>query len=58
MGNKVGTITNRITAMMEVQSRFEPGTREFEELERRIIRSQLAQQNEIDQQMLGQCKIR
>ena len=48
MGNKVGTITNRITTMMEVQSRFEPGSKEFEELDKRIIISQLHQQNEID----------
>lgn len=48
MGNKVGSITNRVTAMMEVQSHFAPGTREYEELEYRIACGQLYQQNELD----------
>lgn len=48
MGNKVGTITNRVTAMMEVQSRFEKDTPEWKELEYRIACGQLFQQEEID----------
>lgn len=48
MGNKVGTITNRVTAMMEVQSHFENGSREYKELEFRIASGQLYQQNELD----------
>ena len=48
MGNQVGTITNRVTAMMEVQSHFDPGTREYEELSYRIACGQLYQQDELD----------
>lgn len=48
MGNKVGTITNRVTSMMEVQSRFEKGTPEWDELDYRITCGQTYQQNEID----------
>lgn len=48
MGNQVGTITNRITAMMEVQSHFEKGSSEYEVLQHRIETGQLLQQNEID----------
>lgn len=48
MGNKVGTITNRITAMMEVQSRFPPESEEYKVLDYRIACGQLFQQNEID----------
>lgn len=48
MGNKVGTITNRVTAMMEVQSHFTPDSKEYKELDYRIACGQLHQQNEID----------
>ena len=48
MGNKVGTITNRVTAMMEVQSHFKPESKEYKELEYRIACGQLYQQDEID----------
>ena len=48
MGNAVGTITNRVTSMMEVQSRFAPGTREYDELQYRITCGQHYQQNELD----------
>lgn len=48
MGNKVGTITNRITAMIEVLSHFENDSDEFRELSKRIETGQLLQQNEID----------
>jgi len=58
MGNKVGVITNRATAMMEVQSKFAPDSKEYQELEYRIATMQLYQQNEIDKRMLSRCKIR
>lgn len=48
MGNKVGTITNYITSMMEVQSRFKKDSDEYRELEYRIACGQLYQQNELD----------
>lgn len=48
MGNKVGQITNRVTNMMEVQSRFEKGSKEWEEMAYRIACGQLYQQNELD----------
>lgn len=48
MGNKVGTITNRITTMMELLSHFEKGSSEYEELEYRILCGQLHQQDELD----------
>lgn len=44
-GNEIGKITNRATSMYEVQSHFEPGSREYEELDYRIKSSQLFQQN-------------
>lgn len=48
MGNKVGTITNRGTSMMEVQSRFEKDSKEWNELQYRIDCVQMFQQEEID----------
>ena len=48
MGNQVGTITNRITTMMEVQSHFKKGSAEYEELQRRIAAGQHFQQLELD----------
>lgn len=48
MGNQVGAITNYVTSMMEVQSHFEKGSKEYQELEYRIGCGQLYQQNEID----------
>lgn len=48
LGNQVGTITNRVTAMMEVQSLFEPGSKEYKELEYRIACGQHYQQVELD----------
>lgn len=47
-GCDVGRITNRVTAMYDVQSRFEPGSEEFEALEYRIRCGQLYQQSSID----------
>lgn len=48
LGNQVGTITNRITAMMEIQSSFDPLSKEYKELEYRIATGQLYQQNCLD----------
>ena len=48
MGNQVGTITNYVTSMMEVQSHFGKGSKEYKELEYRIECGQLYQQNELD----------
>lgn len=48
MGNQVGTITNRVTGMMEVQARFSKDSKEWEELQYRIESGQLYQQDEID----------
>lgn len=48
MGNKVGSITNKVTAMMEVLSHFQPGDKEYKDLEYRIACGQLYQQNELD----------
>ena len=48
MGNDVGVITNRVTGMMEVQSRFPKGSREYNELAYRISSGQLYQQDSID----------
>lgn len=44
----IGTITNRITSMIEIQSGYEPGSPEYEILEYRIRCGQLLQQNSID----------
>lgn len=48
MGNKVGTITNRVTTMMEVQARFPKDSPEYKELDYRIACGQLYQQDELD----------
>lgn len=47
-GNAVGSVTNKITGMFEVQAGFEQGTSEYIELEKRIRAGQLYQQNAID----------
>lgn len=47
-GNDVGTITNYVTSMLEVQARFDIGSKEYEELEYRIQCGQLYQQNCLD----------
>ena len=44
----IGTVTNHVTSMIEVQAGFEPGTKEYEELSYRIMCGQLYQQNTID----------
>ena len=48
MGNDVGIITNYVTSMMEVQSRFPKDSKEYEELEYRIACGQLFQQASLD----------
>ncbi len=47
-GDEIGIITNRITSMFEVQSRFAPGSEEYQTLDYRIKCGQLFQQNAID----------
>ena len=44
----IGTVTNHVTSMIEVQSGFKKGTPEYEELSYRIMCGQLYQQNTID----------
>ena len=48
MGNKVGTITNRITSMIERMEGFDKDSEEYKELHYRTLCGQLYQQNEID----------
>lgn len=47
-GDDIGKITNRITAMFDVQSQFEPGSEEYDELMYRIQAGQKLQQDAID----------
>lgn len=47
-GNDIGKITNRITSMYELQSRFDENSEEYKELEYRICCGQLQQQDCID----------
>lgn len=44
----IGTVTNHVTSMIEVQAGFQPGTHEYETLAYRIMCGQLYQQNTID----------
>ena len=44
----IGTITNYVTSMFEVQAGFEPGSPEYETLSYRIMCGQHYQQNTID----------
>lgn len=46
--DEIGTITNRVTSMIEVQSGFEKGSKEWKVLDYRIKCGQLLQQNAID----------
>lgn len=54
-GNLVGSTTNNVTGMIEVQSRFEVGTREYNVLDYRIKCGQLYQQNAIDKAKGIEC---
>lgn len=47
-GNDIGQITNHITSMFEVQSRYEKDSRAYRLLDYRIKCGQLYQQNQID----------
>lgn len=44
----IGTVTNHVTSMFEVLENFEPGSKEYETLQYRIMCGQLYQQNTID----------
>lgn len=55
-GNDIGQTTNWITSMYEVQSKFKRGSREYNELEYRIMCGQLYQQNAIDKAKGIICK--
>lgn len=48
MGNKVGSITNRITAMLERIASFDKDSKEYKELYYRCLCGQTYQQDEID----------
>ena len=45
-GDDIGKTTNKVTAMYDVQSLFEPGSLEYDTLEYRIMSGQLYQQNQ------------
>lgn len=47
-GDEIGAITNRITAMTELQSMFKEDSEEYKELQYRITSGQHLQQNSID----------
>ena len=47
-GDEIGTTTNHITAMKEVQAQFSKSSKEYKTLDYRIICGQLFQQNAID----------
>lgn len=47
-GNDIGKITNRVTSMFEIQSRFDKGSDEYKVLDYRIKCGQLLQQDAID----------
>lgn len=55
-GDDIGKTTNYITAMYDVQSKFEPGSVEYESLAYRIRCGQLFQQNCIDRAKGVVCK--
>ena len=44
-GDDIGKVTNRITTMFDVQSKYEPGSKEYEELAYRIVAGQKFQQD-------------
>lgn len=47
-GDDIGKITNKITSMFDIQSQFDKNSKEYKELEYRIMCGQLYQQNAID----------
>lgn len=48
-GDSIGSITNRVTAMFEVRSKYAVGSNEYKVLSYRIMCGQLYQQNEINE---------
>ena len=48
MGNKVGSITNKVTNMIEVLARFQKDSKEYNIMKYRMACGQLYQQNELD----------
>lgn len=48
-GDSIGSTTNKITSMYEVQAKYEPDSKEYKTLDYRIMCGQLFQQNCIDQ---------
>ena len=48
-GSKIGSITNRITAITSLMANYEPGSIEYEILKYRTQCGQALQQEEIDQ---------
>lgn len=55
-GNDIGQVTNRITSMFEIRTKFERDSREYKELSYRIKCGQLYQQNAIDKAKGIICK--
>lgn len=55
-GNDIGQVTNRITSMFEIRSKFEKDSEEYKELSYRIKCGQLYQQNAIDKAKGIICK--
>ena len=47
-GDEIGKTTNRITTMIDIQSKFEQDSKEYKTLDYRIMCGQLYQQNAID----------
>lgn len=47
-GNEIGQVTNRVTSMYDVRTKFKPESKEYKELSYRIRCGQLIQQNVID----------
>ena len=48
LGNQVGTITNRATSMIDIQSSSSTDSEEYKTLDYRILTCQNFQQNELD----------
>ena len=55
-GDEIGSTTNRITGMIDVASSFDKSSKEYEELQYRIICGQNYQQNAIDKMKGILCK--
>lgn len=55
-GDKIGSTTNHITSMKEIQSHFNENSLEYQTLEYRIMCGQLFQQNAIDKTKGIECR--